>query len=353
MQKYFIWFMLTFIASTSYSQTSIYRSKLKRPAIKCLFPSSAETLNNMMSLKRESLSNAIDRPITQASYITPEGHFKIHYDTTGTHAVQLTYDLGKSVPDWIYYSGLAYERGWNLLIDSLLYQIPPVDTVDGNEVDIYLKELSNLFIYGQTISDFMEDTINVSYIEMDNDFSEGIYFSNGLDGMRVTAMHLLFHVIQLGYTFRFSDAWFFELASTWFEDVGYDEVNDYVQYIESFYNLENRSLYRTNGYQAAIFGKFLEENYDAFVITEAWENMPSMSAETSLDQALKANVAYEPEHGISAAYGKFALWNWYTGNRHIPNLFFADGALYPEIIPESDSTVSDVTTVSPGGNDII
>ena len=32
---------------------------------------------------------------------------------------------------------------------------------------------------------------------------------------------------------------------------------------------------------------------------------------------------------------------------HIPNLFFADGALYPEIIPESDSTVSDVTTVSP------
>ena len=186
----------------------------------------------------DSLSIVLDRPMTQAFYVTPEGHFKIHYDTTGNNAIQVARDLGKDIPDWIYYTGQAYERGWNLLIDSLNYRIPPVDTVDGNEIDIYIQELSNSFIYGQVLSDseFVEDTINVSYIEMDNDFSEIIYFSNGLDGMRVTAMHLLFHVIQLGYTFRISDIWFFELSSTWFEDVGYDNVNDYIQYINLYYD---------------------------------------------------------------------------------------------------------------------
>ena len=166
----------------------------------------------------------------------------------------------------------------------------------------------------------MEDTTQSSWIETDNDFIENTYFSNGLDGMKVTAVHEYFHAVQLAYNLRFSDIWFFELASTWFEDVGYDEVNDYVQYIDTYYRNAHRSLFLSDGYTAAIFGKFLEENYDIGIMNSIWNFIVDNSAVESIDKALMLDV--EKTDGIKAAFGKFALWTWYSGSRTIEGIFF-------------------------------
>ena len=311
-------------------------------AIKCLFGIRAEAVGYMSQLEKSALTAVEHRPVTQAFYLTPEGHFKIHYDTTGVHAVQVERLLGESVPDWIYRTGRAYERGWYLLIDSLGYNTPPVDPVDGDEVDVYIQELSGDFVYGQTFP----DPTNTSYIVMDDDFAESIYFSQDLDGMRVTAVHEFFHVIQLGYALPSgSNQWYYELASTWFEDVAYDEVNDYVQYIESYYSRANSSLYRTNGFQAAIWGKFLEENYSAPVMRNVWEQMAENSPEIALDNALKSTNS--EVDGMKAAFGKFALWNWFTGSRSRAGVFFEEAGLYPEITAATDTTLSDVAIIAP------
>jgi len=220
-----------------------YQPEQDEMAIKCMFPVRAELMSRLSPLEIAALPDHRARPVTQRSYLTEGGNFIIHYDTTGRHAIELNYTLGKTVPDWIYESGLAYERSRFLLIDSLGYRIPPIDSLEEPEYDVYIQQLSGDGIYGETVFEIIEGTSHASWIETDNDFSENIYFSHGLDAMRVTAVHEYFHAVQLAYNFRASDIWFFELASTWFEDVGYDEVNDYVQYIDTYYRNAHRSLF--------------------------------------------------------------------------------------------------------------
>ena len=318
-----------------------YRAEPGERAIKCLFGIRAEATGYMSQLEKSALAAVEQRPETQAFYVTPEGHFKIHYDTTGVHAIPRD-----SIPDWIEYTGKAYERGWTLLIDSLGYNTPPVDSVDGNEVDVYIQNLAP----GDYGIAFWEQN-QTSYIIMDNDFAEDAYFSNDLDGMRVTAVHEFFHVVQLGYALPLSGpdgstGWYYELAATWFEDVGYDEVNDYLQYISDYYRDVNTPLPNVGiGYELAIWGKFLEENYSAAIMRNVWEQMAENSPEVALDNALKSTNS--EEDGMKAAFGKFALWNWFTGSRSITGVFFEEASLYPELTAATDTTLSDVTVLAP------
>lgn len=319
-----------------------HRPEPGESVIKCLFPVRAEAFSLMSPLEKSSLKKvAAARPIRQANYTTPGGHFKVHYDTTGTHAVPLVYSGGTAYPDWIIETGVSLEWSWTLLIDSLGFRPPPVDSIDGNETDVYLTELFNENIYGDTRSEFepgfLEDTVQASYMRVDNDYSENIYYSQGVDGLHVTAVHEFFHVVQLGYNFRFQDIWFFELASTWSEDAGYDNVNDYIQYIESYFFNADRSLYDTNGYQSAVFGKFLEENYSINLMRTIWENMVNWEAATAINKALIYS-SYE-EGGLKTAFGEFALWNWFTGSRKIAGGFYEEGSSYPEIEAEDDTTL--------------
>jgi len=332
-------------------QSGKYSPEAGETTIKCLFPIQVEAFKHLSSFEKSAQSFVQIRPVSQATYKTDEGHFKIHYDTTGIHTVDTTNQLGNEVPDWIFYTGRAYERGWDLLMDSLGYQVPPVDTIDGDEIDVFIRELSGVF-YGSTFSvndtGFAQNVPNITYVEMDNDYSESAFFSHGLDGMRVTAIHELFHVFQLGYTFRSNDIWFYELTATWMEDVGYDAVNDYVQWIEFYYADTETGLNDFNtGVNKAVFGKFIEENYDAHVFRGAWEKMLTNKAEISLDLSLKENSEYEPVDGLKAAFGKFALWNWFTGSRKIPGAFFEEGALYPEMEADIDTTFSNSVLILP------
>ena len=323
-----------------------YQPEQDEMAIKCMVSFRAEMMNLLSPLEKATLPDHQERPVTQVSYLTEKGNFIIHYDTTGTHAVELNFTLEKTVPDWIYESGLAYERARFLLIDSLGYRIPQIDSVEASEYDVYIQNLSGVF-YGETIFEFLEDTTQSSWIITDNDFVENRYFSNGLDGMKVTAVHEYFHAVQLAYNFRFSDVWFFELASTWFEDVGYDEVNDYIQYIETYYRNAHRSLFLSDGYSAAIFGKFLEENYNISIMKSIWNGIDSTLLVESIDKALKLEV--EKTDGVKAAFGKFALWTWYSGSRAIDKVFFEEGSLYPEfgLNADQDTVFLDAAVFAP------
>ena len=323
-----------------------YQQEQNEMAIKCMVPVRAELMSRLSPLEKAALPDHLQRPETQASYLTEEGNFFIHYDTTGAHAVELKYTLEKTVPDWIYESGLAYEWARFLLIDSLGYRVPPIDAEKESEYDVYIQQLSGA-LYGETVFEFVENVTQSSWIMTDNDFSENNYFSRGLDGMRVTAVHEYFHAVQLAYNFRNSDIWFFELAATWLEDVGYDEVNDYVQYIDNYYRNAHRSLSLSNGFSAAIFGKFLEENYNIGIMNSIWNGIVSTSAVESIDKALKLDV--EKTGGIKAAFGKFALWTWYSGSKSINGVFFEEGSLYPdfEINADQDTTFSEGAVISP------
>ena len=84
-----------------------YQPEQDEMAIKCMVPVRAEMMSHLGPLEKTTLLDHRPRPMTQASYLTEKGNFIIHYDTTGGHAVELNYELGMTVPDWIYESGLA------------------------------------------------------------------------------------------------------------------------------------------------------------------------------------------------------------------------------------------------------
>ncbi|MFH2003294.1 MAG: hypothetical protein ABIK27_00885, partial [Bacteroidota bacterium] len=180
-----------------------------------------------------------------------------------------------------------------------------------------------------------------TYIEIDNDFISIYSASRGLPGLKVTAAHELHHAVQLGgYGFRDQDRYFYEITSTWMEDVIYDNINDYYQYIKNssgeprghFAN-PGKSFIATNGlieYSRAILGKYIQERFSPAVMRRTWELMGidsiNQNSIKSLDDALK-----QINSTLKIAFVEFAKWNYFTGNRAVPGSYYSEAPNYPLI----------------------
>lgn len=160
------------------------------------------------------------------SIISPSGYFKVYFTTnTGNINKIPSADLnGNGIPDYAEETALALDKSRSLYVDTLGFLPPKSDNgIDGPEFDVYLKDLS--MIYGQT---FFPPNV---YIEVDNDFNEDIYYTKGVNALKVTCAHELHHAVQFSYIIRSQDFYFYEATSTLVEDMVYDEINDYYQYL--------------------------------------------------------------------------------------------------------------------------
>ncbi|HDL18375.1 MAG TPA: hypothetical protein ENH29_04920, partial [Bacteroidetes bacterium] len=212
-----------------------YRETLSEP-LKCGTSIIANLKMNWQKLSiqdQQLFANLLGRPNLPYSYMSPEGLFKLHYATAGYNAVNNTDADGNGVPDYVEEAGKIFDYCYHFEIDTLGYKKPPVDDVNDPAVDVYF---SNSVDYGETRWDESGTSVP-SYIIMNNDFSEMNLPTRGLDGVRVTAAHEFFHVIQLGYIVREMDFYFFEMCAVWMEDRIYDNINDYYQYLR--YYLKN------------------------------------------------------------------------------------------------------------------
>ena len=90
----------------------------------------------------------LQRPILSHSILSSGGHFKIHYNTTGTHAVAPTDADANGVPDYVDEAARVFEAAWDLEINQLGYN-PPLSDGDG-VYDIYIKNLATQQAYGFT-----------------------------------------------------------------------------------------------------------------------------------------------------------------------------------------------------------
>ena len=82
-----------------------------------------------------TLSKQIDifeRPARQDSVLSPDGHFLMYYDTTGTHAVPDADVEGNGIPDYIDSAGVYLDKSWDMEIDQLGFYPPPGQ--DGNPI---------------------------------------------------------------------------------------------------------------------------------------------------------------------------------------------------------------------------
>jgi hypothetical protein len=314
--------------------------------LKCGLPLMAYARRNLAALPPDvqlSVLRMLQRDERQKR--KTRGHFTVHYDTAGTRAAAMLDNEYQDIP------GSANEyadsvlaianRVYSLEIDTLGYLEPPGDAGEGGgpEYDIYVEDLSNE--YGATTPELPLDTKPdggryTTYVVIDNDFSFVSPTANkGMPALRVTLAHEFHHMIQIGsYGYWSEDQFFYELTSTWMEDVVFPGVNDYVNYLRaSWGNFRNPDIsFGSNDiimYSRSLWGHFIAAKFGRDVMRMSWDSVANHRPLQATDLALRAF-----SRGMSNFRSEFAgwvLWNYYTGSRADSARYYPKGALYPEI----------------------
>ncbi len=281
------------------------------------------------SFNRRSLSKiTYQRPnYLPKTYLSKQGNFKIHYTTDGNNAVSSETSNPDNVPDWVYYTAIYAESAYSTLIDSLGFDAPPVDGIDGNEYDIYIHNYGGAPYANtypeQEVAETDRPYDYISYLVIDNDYVESSYETNGYDALSVTVAHEYFHAIQMGYSFNTSDylpgmttgdAFFFEWSSVWFEDYSYPEVNDYVAYATEFsYYPDSEMWSRGYWYSHGIFMKYILENYSFEILLDTWEKIRNGDRAF---YALKETINEQTNTTLARLYNDFSRKMYFTGVRY-------------------------------------
>ena len=277
------------------------------------------------------------------TYISQEGHFKLHYTTEGTDAVPTESTNPDNVPDWIYYAAQYAERAWFVLIDSIGFDVPPMDGVDGDEFDIYFVNLYGNY-YANTypenpVTETSRQYDYTAYQEIDNDFVESRYFTNGYDALKVTIAHEFFHVVHLGYGWNTNnhltrmsqgDRFLLEWSSTWYEDFSYPEVNDYINYATSFsYSPDDNIWSSTYWYSHGIFMKFMIDNYGTDFLVKSFDKIKTgQRAFYALQEAIRE----ETNTTLSILYNEYCQRMYFSGSKYDTHLSVStDAQFFPNL----------------------
>jgi len=297
---------------------------------KCGFGIVSEIKHNFYSFTPEQqsvLAKILQRPTRDTSIVSPSGFFRIHYNSTGFEAPN--YNPLLTVAQNAIQVALAADSSYNFEVNFLEYPPPPSDNGDGgdNLYDVYIIEYGGHF-YGETVP---ESSIGegkyTSYIMIDNDYSG--YFTQGLNGAKVTVAHEFHHTIQVGnYTGDKVniDRYFYEITSTSMEEFVYDNVNDYYNYLRTYFNNPGRAFALNDGYNLAHWNIFLKDKFGYNIIKRQWELLPQM-------RALNAIVTSLNEAGstFGSKFNEFGVWTFFTNYRTITGKYFEEAAYYPLI----------------------
>jgi hypothetical protein len=277
--------------------------------------------------------------------VSNSGRFRIHYTLQGDAGVAPSDLNSNGTPDFIEEIAAAADLSYDVQVAQLGFRdLQDDDSTDGPEYDIFVHD-EPFSSYGYTQPEAtIPSTPNndyTSFIVIDNDFDNG-HFTNGIDGARVTVAHELQHAIQFSYRYLEGlEAFYYEACAVWMEDVVYDDINDYLQYLDEYF--ANRDLpFVTNvrlnyeAYGSGIWNLFLAKKFspdlsdpigDATVVRRTWELMalgdPLLDA---LDRTLR-----ERSSSFASAFAEYSVWNYFTGLRADPIHFYEEGATYPEV----------------------
>lgn len=313
---------------------------------KCGLPALSAALQQQSKLDagtRAALENALSRPSTQASKLI--GSFRIHYDTSGFHAAAMLDELKNRIPNsasaYVDSIGQILQYSLRLLRDSLGYLAPPPDNGlgGGPEYDIYLQNLGGSS-YGYTTPETPLDSkpeggTYTSFIVIDSDFDFVIPLINrGLPALRVTVAHELYHAVQLGnYGYWGQDIYFYEMTAVWMEDVAYDEVNDYHQYVKSptGHFARPEAAFTANDlimYSRAVWPQYLAKRFGRDVVRLVWEEIRNGRPLSAMDAALQ-NPRYAST--LRNAFVEWSIWNYFTADRSDSVAYYPEGRSYPRI----------------------
>lgn len=323
-------------------------STTETPNEKCGFSiiSEVKTNFNQFSISQQKvISEILNRPENQKSVVSPSGFFRIHFDTIGTHTPNYfpgnKYNIQLSIDSL----AIAFDSSYNFEINILDYEPPPDDEGDGGDdlFDIYVTSLGTGF-YGYTEFDPRDtDDRYKSFIVIDNRMAVP---TPGINGGRVTAAHEFHHAIQIG-SYRpplSGDEYYYEITSTSMEEFVYDSINDYYNYLPTYFrNPYRRFTYNplNSGYDRVIWNIYLKEKFEQEendstkgfeIIKKSWEIMRNHKR-----SAIEAISLALSEYGLemTSSFNDFGAWCYFTGYRTQEKKYFDEAENYPLIKPIS------------------
>jgi hypothetical protein len=260
----------------------------------------------------------LTRPEMQHQWATPDGIFKIHYDTEGPLAVyhpDEDIDPADGIPDYVNRCAEFLHLSHEVIIDDLDYDPPPLDGDQGGDsrYDIYLTDVPALTTPESPSDQYPGRPAYSSYIQLGRDMRTPRYPDDPYPFLKVSAAHEYFHATEFAYRAYSSDAtaWWFESCAVWIEEVVFDDINDAYYQIPDYFQRLNKSLYQTPGlfiYGAWLYPEFISEQFGSWVIKGCWEKF------ASFDLAVEAiRLAYN-EYGIdfNVEYCRHIIWNYFT-----------------------------------------
>lgn len=301
--------------------------------IRCGTPPIAALYNHRQELLPSTLSKVetyTARPALAAeqTYLSPSGKFRLHYTTTGEDSVRTTDNDNNGIPDYVERTAQAADSSWNHMVDNLGYTDPI--TGPASPYHIYFRNFN--FIYGRTVADG-----NTTYIEIHSTFEN---FPPNTDpegdvigSIKVTIAHELKHAIQFA-TNRWqgsagSFGWI-EIDGTLMEEVVYDNVNDYYNYIidpSSIFLSPEESL--PGAYWDMTWALYFEEQFGSNFWVQVWRDIGKNPNKNYLDA-----IKMELERNNHLFYRRFAesyLWHYASGNTYSAvNYGFEERLQYPD-----------------------
>jgi len=298
-------------------------------------------------------------PVCSSSQESSQGNFKVHYgacEWPSETSLESTY-FSETVNATNAYVSLvleAAEHSKNLLEEMNFNQ---EDADNDGIYDIYLSKRPD----GQYGVNYPSSE-GGSFMLIDNDYSgftcgPCLVEPTAIELMQITVAHEFFHAVQRTYvaSTATSDLYFWELSSTWFEDVAFPSVSDYLNWAHYDYLVDPEqdisSYVPLTGYSLALFGHYLVNEYDQVdnqensnIMRLIWEDFNGFGVDaalTSIDNVLTTNY----NSNFSKAWSDFNTRNIYNGtfnNTENSLYYYEDQQYIPpiEVVPTQNMSNS-------------
>lgn len=249
------------------------------------------------------------------------------------------------------------EYTWQIQIDTLGFKYPL--NSDSKKIDLYI---GNHSAYNYETKKY--ETIDVNYYagwasNYASDRTPYFVINPEIDDnvSKVTISHEFFHTVQYAY-FNYeynskwnsdiwwdNSIWWLEATATLFEDEVYDDIDDYIRFLDkddSFFYTTYKSFEVYDGnreYSMVIFAKYLKEKYGMQIIKKSFEQLESIDS-TGYFETIDVVLKNEYDSSMEKEIKEFAFW---IAN---PSKYFEEGSLYPVA---KRFLKSDTVTLGKGG----
>ena len=274
--------------------------------------------------------------------VSPMGLFQVTYFLEGTHAIS-TEDLNQNgIPDYAELTALAADSSYRHMVQTLGFLDPFPAKNKPLKINIRLLASGT---YGY-VNPFTSPN---AAIFIQSDYNKPQFIKNDdenkvIGAMKVTVAHELKHILQsVTIAPGMNPYGWIEMDATLMEEIVYDNVNDYYNYLnssQSVFRSPDRSVVSGNYYHSS-WALYFAERFGMSFWTDVWttftNQMPAPNQLLAMGQ-----VANERESMMSQEVTRNYLWHLAAGDNTVDGYGFSEAEFYPNI--KLDQTISDPNT---------